>query len=178
MLCFFKDHLKSEIGVFFSNILLRILESSNSSGQQKLLTVQSLRTAGEIRTGNLLIPAYYPLREIDSSHRGAGVLVREPQLIVELFLEPTRPSWQHASCTPSLHAISSRHLFTASVRALSPQVDSYAMLCYAMLCYAMQCYAMPCYAMLCYAMLCRSTSSSTTTATSRAKRSSRRHSIA
>lgn len=54
---FFKAHLKSEIGVFFSNILLRILESSNSSGQQKLLTVQSLR-----------------------------VLVREPQLIVDLFL--------------------------------------------------------------------------------------------
>ena len=54
---FFKDHLKSEIGVFFSNILLRILESSNSSGQQKMLTVQSLR-----------------------------VLVREPQLIVDLFL--------------------------------------------------------------------------------------------
>ena len=40
---FFKDHLKSEIGVFFSNILLRILESANSSGQQKLLVVQSLR---------------------------------------------------------------------------------------------------------------------------------------
>ena len=54
---YFKNHLKSEIGVFFSNILLRILESSNSSGQQKLLTVQSLR-----------------------------VLVREPQLIVDLFL--------------------------------------------------------------------------------------------
>ncbi len=54
---FFKDHLKSEIGVFFSNILLRILESSNSSAQQKQLTVQCLRT-----------------------------LVREPQLIVDLFL--------------------------------------------------------------------------------------------
>jgi len=40
---FFKDFLKSEIGVFFSNILLRILESSNSSGQQKMLTVQALR---------------------------------------------------------------------------------------------------------------------------------------
>lgn len=54
---FFKDHLKSEIGVFFSNILLRILESSNSSGAQKQHTVQCLRT-----------------------------LVREPQLIVDLFL--------------------------------------------------------------------------------------------
>jgi len=54
---FFKDFLKSEIGVFFSNILLRILESSNSSGQQKMLTVQALR-----------------------------VLVREPQLVVDLFL--------------------------------------------------------------------------------------------
>ena len=43
LLVFFKDHLKSEIGVFFSNILLRILESANSSGQQKLLVVQSLR---------------------------------------------------------------------------------------------------------------------------------------
>ena len=40
---YFKAHLKSEIGVFFSNILLRILESSNSSGVQKLLTVHSLR---------------------------------------------------------------------------------------------------------------------------------------
>jgi len=57
LLVFFKDHLKSEIGVFFSNILLRILESANSSGQQKLLVVQSLR-----------------------------VLVRDPQLIVDLFL--------------------------------------------------------------------------------------------
>ena len=54
---FFKDHLKSEIGVFFSNILLRILESSNSSGAQKQHTVQCLRT-----------------------------LVREPQLIVDLFV--------------------------------------------------------------------------------------------
>ena len=44
-------------GVFFSNILLRILETPNSSGQQKLLVVQSLR-----------------------------VLVRDPQLIVDLFL--------------------------------------------------------------------------------------------
>jgi len=41
---FFKEHLKSEIGVFFSNILLRILESSNSSGQQKQLTIQVRRT--------------------------------------------------------------------------------------------------------------------------------------
>ena len=57
LLVFFKDHLKSEIGVFFSNILLRILESANSSGSQKLLVVQSLR-----------------------------VLVRDPQLIVDLFL--------------------------------------------------------------------------------------------
>ena len=40
LLVFFKDHLKSEIGVFFSNILLRILESSNSSGPQKRLTIQ------------------------------------------------------------------------------------------------------------------------------------------
>ena len=54
---YFKAHLKSEIGVFFSNILLRILESANSSGSQKLLVVQSLR-----------------------------VLVRDPQLIVDLFL--------------------------------------------------------------------------------------------
>ena len=54
---FFKDHLKSEIGVFFANILLRILESSNSSAAQKQHTVQCLRT-----------------------------LVREPQLIVDLFL--------------------------------------------------------------------------------------------
>jgi brefeldin A-inhibited guanine nucleotide-exchange protein len=54
---FFKDHLKSEIGVFFSNILLRILESTNSSLVQKQLTVQCLRT-----------------------------LVKEPQLIVDLFL--------------------------------------------------------------------------------------------
>jgi len=37
---YFKAHLKSEIGVFFSNILLRILESSNSSGPQKRLTIQ------------------------------------------------------------------------------------------------------------------------------------------
>jgi brefeldin A-inhibited guanine nucleotide-exchange protein len=54
---FFKEHLKSEIGVFFSNILLRILESSNSSGQQKQLTIQALQT-----------------------------LVAEPQLMVDLFL--------------------------------------------------------------------------------------------
>ena len=54
---FFKDHLKSEIGVFFSNILQRILDSSNASPSQKLLTVQCLRT-----------------------------LVKEPQLIVDLFL--------------------------------------------------------------------------------------------
>ena len=54
---FFKDHLKSEIGVFFSNILQRILDSSNASTSQKLLTVQCLRT-----------------------------LVKEPQLIVDLFL--------------------------------------------------------------------------------------------
>ena len=54
---FFKSHLKSEIGVFFSNILQRILDSSNASTSQKLLTVQCLRT-----------------------------LVKEPQLIVDLFL--------------------------------------------------------------------------------------------
>jgi brefeldin A-inhibited guanine nucleotide-exchange protein len=54
---FFKEHLKSEIGVFFSNILLRILESSNSSGQQKQLTIQALKA-----------------------------LVAEPQLMVDLFL--------------------------------------------------------------------------------------------
>jgi len=54
---FFKEHLKSEIGVFFSNILLRILESSNSSGQQKQLTIQALQA-----------------------------LVAEPQLMVDLFL--------------------------------------------------------------------------------------------
>lgn len=54
---FFKDHLKSEIGVFFSNILLRMLESSNSSAAQKLLTVQCLRA-----------------------------IVKEPQVTVDLFL--------------------------------------------------------------------------------------------
>jgi Sec7-like guanine-nucleotide exchange factor len=55
-----QDHLKSEIGVFFSNILQRILDSSNASASQKLLTVQCLHT-----------------------------LVKEPQLIVDLFLNCT-----------------------------------------------------------------------------------------
>jgi len=54
---FFKDHLKSEVGVFFSNILMGLLESPNSSGSQKLITVTCL-----------------------------GTLVREPQLPVDLFL--------------------------------------------------------------------------------------------
>lgn len=40
----FKAHLKSEIEVFMSNIFLRVLESPNSSFQQKALVLESLRT--------------------------------------------------------------------------------------------------------------------------------------
>lgn len=36
----FKDHLKSEIGIFFTNVFLRILESPNSTYQHKLLVMQ------------------------------------------------------------------------------------------------------------------------------------------
>eukprot|EP00756_Hemistasia_phaeocysticola_P044533 Hpha_TRINITY_DN18338_c0_g1::TRINITY_DN18338_c0_g1_i1::g.158210::m.158210/K18442/ARFGEF, BIG; brefeldin A-inhibited guanine nucleotide-exchange protein len=38
----FREHLKREIGVFFTNVLLVILESSNSSLQQKLLVIQAI----------------------------------------------------------------------------------------------------------------------------------------
>ena len=38
----FRDHLKTEIGVFFQNVLLAILESSNATFQQKYLVIQTL----------------------------------------------------------------------------------------------------------------------------------------
>lgn len=40
----FKSHLKSEIEVFMSNIFLRVLESPNSSFEQKALVLEALRT--------------------------------------------------------------------------------------------------------------------------------------
>ena len=40
----FKTHLKQEIEVFMSNIFLRVLESPNSSFQQKALVLESLRS--------------------------------------------------------------------------------------------------------------------------------------
>lgn len=96
LLVFFKDHLKSEIGVFFSNILLRILESANSSGQQKLLVVQSLRVLVRPQ-----LPRHAASRHHSSPRRLHSVRcarpsrrcplagpsqVRDPQLIVDLFL--------------------------------------------------------------------------------------------
>jgi len=40
----FKSHLKSEIEVFVANIFLRVLESPNSSREQKSLVLEALRT--------------------------------------------------------------------------------------------------------------------------------------
>ena len=105
LLVFFKDHLKSEIGVFFSNILLRILESANSSGQQKLLVVQSLRVLvrpqlhaaprrpRRAAPRRATIPARVRVHSVEVC-RGPGrscplagpSQVRDPQLIVDLFL--------------------------------------------------------------------------------------------
>ena len=105
LLVFFKDHLKSEIGVFFSNILLRILESANSSGQQKLLVVQSLRVLvrSQLHAAprrprraaprRATIPARVRVHSVEVC-RGPGrscplagpSQVRDPQLIVDLFL--------------------------------------------------------------------------------------------
>lgn len=103
LLVFFKDHLKSEIGVFFSNILLRILESANSSGQQKLLVVQSLRVLVRPQLPRHAAPApryatprRATTRAVCTQWRCAHPSrrcplagpsqVRDPQLIVDLFL--------------------------------------------------------------------------------------------
>ena len=97
LLVFFKDHLKSEIGVFFSNILLRILESANSSGQQKLLVVQSLRVLVRPQLLRHAAPRHHssPRRLHSVEVRRAPSRrcplagpsqVRDPQLIVDLFL--------------------------------------------------------------------------------------------
>eukprot|EP01062_Namystynia_karyoxenos_P076589 TRINITY_DN7531_c0_g1_i1.p1 TRINITY_DN7531_c0_g1~~TRINITY_DN7531_c0_g1_i1.p1 ORF type:complete len:1986 (+),score=735.47 TRINITY_DN7531_c0_g1_i1:80-6037(+) len=43
----FKDHLKHEIGLFFTNVLLIILESSNSPFHQKMLVIQTIHKITE-----------------------------------------------------------------------------------------------------------------------------------
>ena len=91
LLVFFKDHLKSEIGVFFSNMLLRILESANSSGQQKLLVVQSLRVLVRPQLLRHAAP-----RQHSSPRRVHAVEVRAPQPMLSL-------GWPVAGARPAAH---------------------------------------------------------------------------
>jgi brefeldin A-inhibited guanine nucleotide-exchange protein len=44
LILYFKNHFKTEIGMFFTSAFLRILESSNSTYQQKILVIQVLHT--------------------------------------------------------------------------------------------------------------------------------------